>query len=570
MFLAISPLIYFGKDSIIDTHDNLDIMLPIYKMLKEQHLLLAFDAPSTALNGLSTLYYTFVTIDVLTLLNLFFDVFTAHIIAYILKILLGYTSMYLFLKECVIKNSVDNINIIKLVSIAFAILPTVPAWWLAVESVPLLCYFFCKLATSDIKHNKKVWLLLFFPILSKFATTGIFLLSLWIFATIVLIIKDKKINLNLIYGFFALLIGYVIVDLKVFYVKFILKIPLNRDIYDMVLVNATYKTLSKTLKVVFKDFFQGSYHAPSLATILILTIFIAAVFLFLKNRKAYDSKKLFNFSSEFNFLIYSLSIALFFSLLAALRLNETVYLFFKQEMPLFYSFNWGRFSFLNRTILYSAFAVALVILKDYKVFKKNNVVYIIAILQIVNVLFLYNGAYNYAIHNLRYSRFIQRNHVLSYNEFFSEKLFAKIKSDLHYKGEKVAAVGYHPSILTYNGFATIDGYLNIYPLSYMIQFRKIIAPELNRNDKDRRYFDSWGGRLYLYNSELNHAPTRTKADKAIDLYINTKEFKSIGGKYILSRAEIKNHEDLDLVFINSYEDISSPYRIYVYSSEKSH
>jgi hypothetical protein len=89
-------------------------------------------------------------------------------------------------------------------------------------------------------------------------------------------------------------------------------------------------------------------------------------------------------------------------------------------------------------------------------------------------------------------------------------LFEEIKKDITYSNERVVAFGYHPSVLMYNGFNCIDEYNNAYPLSYMKKFRTLIAPELENNQKDREYYDSWGSRMYLYNSELNSEPTKNK------------------------------------------------------------
>lgn len=47
---------------------------------------------------------------------------------------------------------------------------------------------------------------------------------------------------------------------------------------------------------------------------------------------------------------------------------------------------------------------------------------------------------------------------ITYAEFFDTSLFEEIKKDIGYNGEKVVAFGFHPSVLIYNGFTTIDGY----------------------------------------------------------------------------------------------------------------
>ena len=53
-------------------------------------------------------------------------------------------------------------------------------------------------------------------------------------------------------------------------------------------------------------------------------------------------------------------------------------------------------------------------------------------------------------------------------------------------------------IAVMNDIYVIDGYHQIYPLSYKIKFRKIIEDELNQNQKLEKYYDEWGNRVYLF------------------------------------------------------------------------
>ena len=62
----------------------------------------------------------------------------------------------------------------------------------------------------------------------------------------------------------------------------------------------------------------------------------------------------------------------------------------------------------------------------------------------------------------------------------------------------VASLGVDPMIAAMNDIYVIDGYHQIYPLSYKIKFRKIIEDELNQNQKLKKYYDEWGNRVYLF------------------------------------------------------------------------
>ena len=52
---------------------------------------------------------------------------------------------------------------------------------------------------------------------------------------------------------------------------------------------------------------------------------------------------------------------------------------------------------------------------------------------------------------------------LNYREFYSEDLFGQIKEDIGYNGGIQRRLRMHPAVLSYNGIATLDGYLGFYP-----------------------------------------------------------------------------------------------------------
>jgi hypothetical protein len=274
---------------------------------------------------------------------------------------------------------------------------------------------------------------------------------------------------------------------------------------------------------------------------------------------------------------------------------------FRRYLRILLGFNWGRFIFLNRTLWYVLFALAL---KTINNLKKQNIklliisnqckikyhckkwfftmiMLLIFCLQLKNVMaskILYNdtrATWAYAKHKIfaflgskEDSDLLNNDaYLITFNEFLSPNLFSKIKEDLNYTDEKVAAFGFHPSILVYNGFNCIDGYNSFTPLAKMQQFRKIIAPELAINKWAKDYYDNWGGRMYLFNSELSYEPTRNKNTVPVKLNIDGDVFKhDFNGKYILSRAEISNADSLGLKFVNRYYDNDSIYTIYLYET----
>ena len=153
-------------------------------------------------------------------------------------------------------------------------------------------------------------------------------------------------------------------------------------------------------------------------------------------------------------------------------------------------------------------------------------------------------------------------------EFYSTDLFEKAKEDIGYCGQWSVAYGFYPAILEYNDIATLDGYLGFYSQNYKEEFRKMIAPALDRVEESRLYFDEWGARAYLYSgtdlSIINSSRTYEVTDH--DLYLDLDQFKRLGGRYIFSRIDLSNAEEIGLTLIGTYTDEASPYTLYVYQT----
>ena len=140
---------------------------------------------------------------------------------------------------------------------------------------------------------------------------------------------------------------------------------------------------------------------------------------------------------------------------------------------------------------------------------------------------------------------------------------------MDYQYEGTVSVGIEPAVAMYNGFNTLDGYLCINPLTYHDAFRRIIAPALDKSERLLDYYDTWGGRIYVFDeSESFSMPvTRNKTMESKKIYINTSAFEKMGGKYILSRYVILNADELGLVLVDDFDGNESIYHIFVYSVE---
>ena len=164
----------------------------------------------------------------------------------------------------------------------------------------------------------------------------------------------------------------------------------------------------------------------------------------------------------------------------------------------------------------------------------------------------------------------KRVDVMNWKEFYSEDLFTQIKEDIGYRDEWSVAYGMYPAVLQYNGICTLDGYLGFYSQTYKEEFRKIIAPALERVEMNRLYYDNWGARCYLAFGTDKSVAMGAKSLYGLtdtDIYIDTQALKNLYGKYLFSRIRITNADEVGLSLLKAYEEDTQAYPVYVYTVE---
>ncbi len=119
----------------------------------------------------------------------------------------------------------------------------------------------------------------------------------------------------------------------------------------------------------------------------------------------------------------------------------------------------------------------------------------------------------------------------TFNKYYKFDDYKLIKSIV--KNSRVMSVGLDPLIAVMNDIYVIDGYHEIYPKSYKIKFRKIIEKELEKNNRIKTLYDTWGSRVYAFYNNQNN------------LVLDFKYAKKLGAKYVISKFPI-NNEDLEI------------------------
>jgi hypothetical protein len=593
------PFIIFRENSYITVHDFLDSTVPWLKMFRDDNLFFKLDAPTRQFDGLSTLYYAYVNYSIDILVYAVFDIFTAYIIHHSLALVLGFISMFILLN----KQFNIPVNISLLVAVCYAVVSS--SLLIATATLPLIGFIFLKLIGVK-KFNRKTLLLVFFPFFSSLTMMLWFVLGIWLVLTVVFSIKGKRPNYNLIAGLMALIVGSVFVDIRLFYFSFFVKEPLLRGLAKELKTDSFLHWATRFLIEGYADV-ATAQEKIILPLAVFGSIYIVLSVLLLAKKKGEGETNLENTrwiaKAKRIFVIQALILAVV--LLSAVDYSGVWNTFLQKYIPFLVAsgFIWGRIYILNRLLWYTLFAfyidffvtehlkplgISVINYNDKpKLYSFNGdditkavkVICLLLIFGQIKFAMQYHGRFNDAYptfyKNLEkfgrvYTYFLLRPddpiQPVSYREFYSVDLFNRIKKDMNYRNEKVAALGYHAAVLTYNGFNTIDGYSNMIPLEYYYRFRKIVEPDFESNEGDKLQFEQGDGKLYLFNKDLTWKfPGNYAYYKPVKLNINTAALvNDFECEYILSAAEILNAKELDFLFLNSYKDDGSIYNIYLY------
>lgn len=561
-FVVTLAYILIKQDNIyIQIHDLLDSNIAWIKMLKDNNTFGKRNVTVPFLGGIDR-NYLYSELKAYMWLYMLFPTFQAIIIGWYVKIVMAMGGFIFLIKSIDYKIYYKNKALLVWCGFLYGLAPTYPPTSFAFASLPILLGVILRC------YKKFSWkyliLLLLYPVLSDFTLFGIFICGyLVVFFFIDWMVK-KKACLRLLGCISVLVIGYIIVEWRLFDVM----VFSNQESLRSAM-NVKYIDLLMAIKKSTIVFIKGYYHCGSLHTYVILPVCIIYVLytdmLYLRNRDwrllSRDPINWILFWIIFNCMVYGLESVKIF--------RELV----ERFIPILRSYSFARTIWFNPFLWYTLFFLVLVRIN------KQKIVYTVAILAGL-VVCIGPETYNHIFFNClditcdiigekKVEQIIGRNlELLSYREFYSEELFTNIKEDIAYEGEWAIAFGMHPSILEYNGISTLDGYLSYYPQNYKEKFRKLIEPQLKLDEVNREYFDSWGGRAYIYSDEISYNPSKIMSKEEANMNIDPDIFREMGGKYVFSRVRISNAKALSLDIVGIYTDEFSPYTIHVYRLEE--
>lgn len=487
---------------------------------------------------------------------------------------------------------------ILLCAAAFSMIPVFPTYGIAFTSVPLIIwairrlYFMTSPEGGAVSEKKPVKLLLLYlivflyPLISYFSYHGFFILCYIAAAVIILWVKDRRFPWSTFLSAAVLSVGYMVFEYRLF-----------REMLfgDTVTIRTTMEhgelSLPKALSVAAEEFIRASFHSEDSHTYLILPVVLIAFVvinlgylmhrnitpvLSLSERLPVENGEKTPVSSQtaayrilheplngilllivFNCLIFGL-----YQHAPFRRIVETL-------VPKLTGFEFARFAYFNTLLWYAALAVVCVKLADSGKKLLQSLSLIIPAAALIIVMFapaMYNDFY-YTCYNQAYKLLKHREtSTVNYREFYSSELFEEIKADMGYSGEWSASYGLHPAVLEYNGIATVDGYLGMYPQSYKDTWEKIIEPAFACSPSLEAYFRDWGARVNLISpaDENTYAPLRVFTLTDERLVADMDALRALDCVYIFSRIRFSNAGEAGITLVGEYTSPSSPYVIYVY------
>ena len=190
-FILSAGLVFFlcGEQSVIAVHDNLDLFIPQFQMMKNTGTFWRHGVDVPFLGGISrdTLPAEF---SLYTMLYMILPAYPAYIAGYLLKIVIALLSC-IWLAGDVLGEGYERYKpLVYLSGLAYGILNVFPAFGIPFASIPLAVYLLRKIYREP--GIRWYAALFFYPLLSYFSYFGLFILAYMAAAFIWLWAKDRK------------------------------------------------------------------------------------------------------------------------------------------------------------------------------------------------------------------------------------------------------------------------------------------------------------------------------------------------------------------------------------------
>lgn len=582
IFTAVCLTLFFfacvlscGKNIYIPVHDNLEDIHARYTVLQNENLFWASNTEASILGGLDRNLLPS-DLKLQSWIYMFFPAFESYVILFFLKIFLSLAGGIYLGKTFLMDKYGLHSNEVIFCSFLYGILPNEPAFPLCFAGLPLLTALLMNLYRRPRwYYYPAIFMTAFLSDLTYFGMFECGYILVFFFADWLI---RKRPKWRLIGALFALSLGLIVVEWRLFYAvffgeKLIRAGMISNDI-----------PLAAALKQSIRAFIAGHYHSADSHIFVVLPACL--IYMIARAKESLRSP------------LFLLILWIMFNAFCFGFDNYSALMSVKNILPALKGFSISRALWFSGFLWYSAFCIILINLKSRKIKAVLCTLSLIAVcfapqqynhillnartLAVKSLNKIYTadkikdtlknimgaGLFERVIGGERLSNLLQMKRTVSYNEFYSTELFDVIKRETDYKGEMSIAYGMHPAILYCNNIATLDGYHPYYSQRYKEQFRKLIAPELETDEQHRLYYDNWGGRAYVFSKECSYDSLRTTETNSADLLIDPGIFKEMGGRYVFSRVAVRNYDALGLRHVGIFSGIryNSPYHIHVYKA----
>ena len=541
------PYLILRQDCIILTWDNLDSYFIWYKILAKYGWFLPLNFEiSELMNGVPRNVFHSELIFQVAIFN-FLTPLKAYITVDLLGRIIGFLGSYLLLKDFILKKEHDNPLLLSGLSLCFAFIPNfLTLTFLTILGQPLWLWAFLNIRKGNYKYYN--WLVItIIPFCVNFELITPFFLSviggIWLFD----LITKKKFNpIFLCSIFYCVFISFLTIY-RFIYISFFDKtfIPHRKDWAIAVIQHFLhYSFINSILKGIDTQFLNNGEICAFTATKLVIT----PVYLFSLLYSAYKKSKEF-FLPLFGLLIFYMSV----SIIYGLGFHYEPLQAFIDKYEGLKQFQLTRYYFMLPMTAMLMFAISLEFLKD--TFQKFGKVFVlIFILSQLMYLFVQNP---YITSNIKryvtHEKNLPENYTLTYKEYLSEENFKLVKD---YIGKpqnsyKIATIERIPfNVAAYNGFQSINGYLNLYPWETKQKLNKLNQKLIKQNIRNSIYLTVWGHQQVILPDENT---------------FDTEVMREMGVEYLISTKAITQTNNSKILFLKEFPPLQdNAYPIYLY------
>lgn len=580
------PYLVLGTDSVVTYHDQLDGEMIAY-ILQAKHLFEGNFLPEFLGGAAKTALVP--PAPMCTLLFVGGNSFAAYVIMQMAGSLTGYIGMYLLAGKVTGKPFTGVI-----VGVIFAYLPFLPVYGLSQYGIPLLFWFFLQMREEKYRISGIIYAVLYALnsslVLVGFAVLGVLAAGIvWRFLR-----KEKKGSRPMGIAWIAMLLVYLAENARL-----ILQVSGLGD--GAVSHKSEYVLTADSFWESLKTgFLQGGQHSVDYHFFILLAAAAVLVLVWLPGAvwetglgHSIRAKRLPGGEKEASMrsMLRGIGILLawnaVFALVAALW-NGTPGVVLRTHLQALGAFQLDRVLWVAPTFWYLMLACVMGIAAECcarcterryesgKTVRPAAVFFAVAAAAVAGV----TGLSVLKESNLKPNllKMVNKDYkAITYGGYYALGVMDQVQDYIRENmGQepweyRVASLGIDPAASLYAGFYALDGYSNNYPLEYKQEFRGVIAPELDKSEYLKEYFDGWGNRCYLLSSECPAYYTVEKGGFYFqDLELDAEKFRQMGGSYVLSAAYIQNAEEtgLRLVREEPFETQDSYYRIYLYAADE--